>query len=111
MDSQSQAHLRPVPFLSHALYHDPDAHFLDLDSEVWTEIDDVVLAIRYRGSQWHSFSHEDLQFIAAHTYPQRFEIKGDRIRALYGHSVPFVGTGIDRKRTGTLARFTDAQAC
>lgn len=82
--------------LAHALRHDPDAHFLDLDADGWASVEDVLLAIRCHGQQWRGFPCESLETVIRESFPRRFEIEGGRIRALYGHSLPFVETGIER---------------
>ncbi len=46
-----------IPLLAHVLRHDPDAHFLDLDTDGWASVEDVLLAIRCvsritHGSYW-----------------------------------------------------------
>lgn len=82
--------------LSHALRHNPDEHFLDMDCEGWAAVEDVLLAVRCHKSQWRRFSRAQLLEVATTAFGNRFEISGDRIRALYGHTVPFVETGIER---------------
>jgi len=42
------------------------------------------------------FGREELEELVRATVPRRFEIVGNRIRALYGHSLPTVETGIER---------------
>lgn len=82
--------------LSHALRHNPDAYFLDMDCEGWTLVDDVLLAVRCHKSQWRRFSRTQLLEVATTSCGNRFEIEGDRIRALYGHTVSFLEVGIER---------------
>lgn len=96
--------------LSHALRHNPDEHFLDMDGEGWVVIDDVLLAVRCRKPSWRGFSRDDLVEVATTAFGNRFEIDGDRIRALYGHTVPFVETGIEQIPPTVLFHGTSKQA-
>ena len=96
--------------LSHALRHNPDAYFLDMDCEGWTAVEDVLLAVRCHKSHWRQFSRAQLLEVAATAFGNRFEIDGDRIRALYGHTVPFVETGIERIPPTVLFHGTSKQA-
>lgn len=74
------------------LRHDPDRHFLSVDSEGWCAIEYVVLALRYHRRGWPGFGPADLKQLITSDQSERFEISGDRIRACYGHSIAwFVG--------------------
>ncbi len=69
-----------------ALRHDPAAFGVALDSDGWTNIDDLLRALRLKRRGWHDLKPEDIHLMAAATERRRYEIAGDRIRALYGHS-------------------------
>jgi len=67
--------------VSHALRHKPWLYELELDPEGWTPVADLLDALP-------SVTRDDLVAMMAAADKQRFELDGDRIRALYGHSVP-----------------------
>lgn len=48
----------------------------------------LLAAIHGQGSQWSQVDRDDLTQMIATSAKRRHEIDGDRIRALYGHSVP-----------------------
>ncbi|HEX4443556.1 MAG TPA: RNA 2'-phosphotransferase [Galbitalea sp.] len=73
--------------VSHALRHDPSGYGLELDSEGWVEISDLLTGLRARGSKWTSVDENALDLMISNAAKQRFEIDGSRIRAFYGHSV------------------------
>lgn len=47
----------------------------------------MVTALR-EGREWSNLTADDVAAMVATSSKQRHEIEGDRIRALYGHSVP-----------------------
>ncbi len=67
--------------VSHALRHKPWLYELELDPEGWTPLAALLDALP-------SVTRDDLVAMMAAADKQRFELDGDRIRALYGHSVP-----------------------
>ena len=71
--------------MAFALRHDP-AHFgLDLDEEGWTNLADLLAAIRLDRYEWALI---DATFLKATIEGmERFEITDGRIRATYGHSI------------------------
>ncbi len=73
--------------LSYWLRHRPDAAGLTLDAAGWTEVEQVLAALRRAALPAGS---EDLQALVAASDKQRFELSpdGTRIRARQGHSVP-----------------------
>ncbi len=73
-------------FLALVLRHKPDAFGLTLDSEGFAPLDQVWdQVIRQFGDV---FTHDDLEAVVAGDSQgkRRYEISGERIRALYGHS-------------------------
>jgi putative RNA 2'-phosphotransferase len=70
-----------------ALRHDPGRYGLTLDEAGWTPLDDLVRALRGE-RRWRDLQRADLVDMVAAQRKQRYEIEGDRIRALYGHSLP-----------------------
>ena len=74
--------------VSHALRHEPWLYELELDEEGWVPIEALLAAIHERGPRWSSIGREQLALMIASSEKRRHEMTGDRIRALYGHSVP-----------------------
>jgi len=70
--------------VSHALRHEPWLYELELDVEGWARVEDVLRALR---NQWNDLTKDDLARMIKASGKQRHEIKGDSIRALYGHSL------------------------
>lgn len=73
--------------VSHALRHEPWLYELELDTAGWTTVDAVLDSLRRSGDGWTDLSRDDLERMIADSSKRRHEIEGDRIRALYGHSV------------------------
>lgn len=74
--------------VSHALRHQPWLYELELDDEGWVPVAQLVEAIRAQGGEWASVDRRALERMVVTASKVRHEIKGDRIRAIYGHSVP-----------------------
>jgi putative RNA 2'-phosphotransferase len=72
--------------ISHALRHAPEEYGLELDSEGWVEVEDLLAALRKRRSAWRTVSLIDINAIIAGSEKQRFELVAGKIRAYYGHS-------------------------
>ncbi|SFM09824.1 RNA 2'-phosphotransferase [Salibacterium qingdaonense] len=72
--------------LSLMLRHEPEAFGITLDHQGFTPLEDVVHALRRKGSFPHA-TKEEIHTIAADSDKQRFEIVSGHIRARYGHSV------------------------
>ena len=89
-------HESVVRWLSHALRHDPSSHLLEVDCDGWALLGEVLLAIRCERAHLRRFGKRELEEVVRATLPRRFEIVGDRIRALYGHSLPTVEAGLER---------------
>jgi hypothetical protein len=92
--------------ISHALRHDPAAYGLQLDAEGWAQLDDLIAALRRVKPGWGALDRDDLAQMMAIATKQRHEIVGDRIRAVYGHSVPRRSAGLlrNRRRCSITAR-------
>lgn len=73
--------------LSHALRHAPQRYDLDVDEDGWASIDDLLIALK-RERAWKNIKRTDLEDMIAKSAKMRYEIRGDRIRALYGQSLP-----------------------
>ncbi len=80
----------PVPdrrriskLLSLILRHHPDEFGLNMDEYGYMPLDEVVEAVQQRYS---AVEEEDIRDLIETSRQRRFEIVGDRIRALYGHT-------------------------
>ena len=71
-------------FLSGLLRHFPDKFGLRVDENGWADIEDVVKILKSR----YGVGRKQIELIAKFDRKRRFEIKGWRIRARYGHSIP-----------------------
>lgn len=70
--------------LAYMLRHQPEEFDLDLDDEGWGEMEEVVCALNERLGE--PIEEEDVIEALEGGDRQRYEVDGDRIRALYGHS-------------------------
>lgn len=83
--TQQDKHRELSKALAHALRHDPARYNLTLDAQGWVSCDDVIKALR-RKSRWRSLERARLDEMVDAQTKRRYEISGDQIRALYGHS-------------------------
>jgi putative RNA 2'-phosphotransferase len=74
--------------ISHALRHEPWLYELELDDEGWASVDQLIAALRERGGSWTHVDRAAIEAAIGSSDKERHEIVGDRIRALYGHSIP-----------------------
>lgn len=74
--------------VSRALRHEPWLYELELDEEGWAPVDQLIAALREKGGDWEAVDRAALERMIATGAKRRHEFDGDRIRALYGHSVP-----------------------
>lgn len=74
--------------ISYALRHAPWEYELELDSEGFVPVGQLLAAVNESGKFGRPVTADDLAHIIAISDKKRHEIQGDRIRALYGHSVP-----------------------
>lgn len=80
-------HQRLSRTLAHALRHEPWVYELAVDEEGWASLPRLLEALRSR-QRWEGLDREDVREMQRRTEKRRYEIHGDRIRALYGHSLP-----------------------
>lgn len=73
--------------ISYALRHAPWEYELELDHEGWVPIKQLLNAFN-RTEMWDNLTPNDLQNMIYLSDKKRHEIMDDKIRALYGHSVP-----------------------
>lgn len=74
--------------ISHALRHEPWIYELELNDEGWTLVQPLLRTLRFENSAWANLQAADLEEMIRLSSKKRHELKGDRIRALYGHSIP-----------------------
>jgi len=73
--------------ISYALRHEPRRYGLELDEEGFAPINQLLEAINNGNGYERDITRDDLEHIIDTSEKIRHEIVGDRIRALYGHSV------------------------
>ena len=73
--------------ISYALRHSPWEYELELDSEGFVPVEQLVTAINEGGNYDRPIVVSDLEHIIEISDKKRHEIKAGKIRALYGHSV------------------------
>jgi putative RNA 2'-phosphotransferase len=74
--------------VSHALRHEPWVYELELDDAGWVPVTELLDALHTLGPAWGPLDREDLTRMIEISGKRRHELVGERIRALYGHSVP-----------------------
>ena len=72
--------------ISYALRHAPWEYELELDSNGWVSVEQLLNALK-ENSKWQSITMEDLEHIVESSDKKRHELVDGKIRALYGHSV------------------------
>jgi putative RNA 2'-phosphotransferase len=70
--------------VSHALRHEPQSYNLDIDSQGWVLLSDLVIALNSKGIQADEFCINKMVELSE---KKRHQILNDKIRAYYGHSV------------------------
>jgi putative RNA 2'-phosphotransferase len=73
--------------LSHALRHEPWLYELELDDEGWAPLEAVLAALRGQRAEWRTLLRADIVNLIESSEKRRHEVVGERVRALYGHSV------------------------
>jgi len=73
--------------ISYALRHAPHEYGLQLDEQGWTSVDALLSALR-KQQQFSELALCDIEKMIQASEKKRVEIRGNRIRALYGHSSP-----------------------
>ncbi len=80
-------YLRLSKETSYALRHKPEEYRLRLDEEGYVDIDSLLSALDATGHYERKLTKEDLEKMIEASEKKRHEIKGDKIRAYYGHSL------------------------
>jgi putative RNA 2'-phosphotransferase len=75
-------------FVSQVLRHEPWFCELELDDEGWVAVDELLDAVRAAAVRWCDADRSLLERMVAGSSKRRHEVIGDRVRALYGHSLP-----------------------
>jgi putative RNA 2'-phosphotransferase len=79
--------LRLSKTMAYALRHHPEQFHLQLDAEGWVLVVDLLAALRQRTPSWQQIDIDDLVAAIAQSDKKRYEIRDDKIRAYYGHSI------------------------
>ena len=74
--------------ISYALRHAPWEYELELDSEGFVPVDQLLNAINEGEKYGRPITKSDLEYTIENSDKKRHEIHGEKIRALYGHSTP-----------------------
>ncbi|MBS7397438.1 MAG: RNA 2'-phosphotransferase, partial [Ruminiclostridium sp.] len=74
--------------VSYALRHAPWEYELELDSEGFVPVTQLLQALNENNRYGRPVTVSDLERIIECSDKKRHEIIGDKIRALYGHSIP-----------------------
>ena len=74
--------------ISYALRHAPWEYELELDEQGFVPIAQLLHALNESNEFEREIIQADLEQIIANSEKKRHEIVGDKIRALYGHTVP-----------------------
>ncbi len=98
--------------LSYVLRHAPWEYELELDEGGWVSLEQLLDSLREERA-YRDVTRDEVERLVANQTKRRFEVEGDRIRALYGHSVPgrlekARGEPPDILFHGTAARFLPA---
>lgn len=73
--------------VSYALRHAPWKYELELDANGWVNISQLLESLQST-DEWAGLMKEDLQHMIKSSDKKRHEIADEKIRALYGHSLP-----------------------
>ncbi len=72
---------------SYILRHKPEDYGITLDAEGWVAVPVLVEQITRRHNEFAGINKGSFEQITKQSGKQRFEIKDNRIRAFYGHSI------------------------
>lgn len=73
--------------ISYALRHAPWKYKLEMEQEGWVLVDQLLDAL-HQDKRWKDITIEDLYVLIEKSKKKRFEIKDNKIRAYYGHTIP-----------------------
>ena len=98
--------------VSYALRHAPWEYELEMDEEGWVSIEQLLNALNTEG-KFGNITRNDLVVMIDKSEKKRHEIDAEKIRALYGHSIPMhivkeEKTPPDKLYHGTARRFIES---
>ncbi len=96
--------------VSHALRHEPWLYEIEIDEEGWCDIAELLTSLRCLNNEWSSLTINDLNLMIVKSDKKRHEIKGDKIRALYGHTIPYKLKKIKQEPPEVLYHGTSPEA-
>ncbi|WKA56537.1 RNA 2'-phosphotransferase [Planococcus shixiaomingii] len=96
-------------FMAKILRHSPQKFGLTLDDYGFCGISDLTKAIQTQ-PRWQQVTEDDIRQIVATSPKQRYLIKGNQIKARYGHSVPVLQEPSDRQLPRFLYHGTHKEA-
>ncbi len=85
MDKKVETQLSKT--MSYVLRHRPEEFNIKLDKKGFTDINLFIEGIKKHSKKWSEITFKDIEQIVKYDKKGRYEIKGNQIRALYGHSV------------------------
>ena len=96
--------------ISYALRHAPWEYELEMDQNGFVLIHQLLSSVNEEKKYSREIVEADLEYIIKTSEKKRHEISGDKIRALYGHSIPMkieksIGNPPDILYHGTAKRF------
>ena len=74
--------------VSHALRHEPWVYELRLDSDGWVAVESLLKSLRTLKPEWSDLRLDHLEKMITKSDKKRHELSGNKIRALYGHTIP-----------------------
>lgn len=74
--------------LSLILRHKPSDFGIELENGGWVNIEELIAAIIKKDDYWLDLREEDIKLILEKFDKERFELNGEKIRAIYGHTIP-----------------------
>lgn len=98
--------VRLSSFMSKILRHSPDKFKIAVDEKGFADIEELIQGIK-KDSRWEEVTRETIESIVETSEKQRFEIKGNKIRARYGHSFPVLQDTTERKLPAFLYHGTN----
>lgn len=99
--------------ISYALRHAPWEYELEMDQNGFVLIHQLLSSINEEKKYSREIVEADLEYIIKNSDKKRHEIEGNKIRALYGHSIPMkiekiIGNPPNILYHGTAKRFLDS---
>lgn len=101
---------RIVRVLAFALRHHPLRFGVALNDEGFTDLDELVVGIRFSHYDWATLDREQVEDAVRGTDPGRFEVRDGLVRARYGHSVALGSPGELQTPPEVLLHGTSAAA-